>query len=158
MPEVLTALSDYEIERNKPMPNLTHGGLQANIIGQLYTRYNSKFRIASEVSLDTYPESSTPDVVVYPRQALNYVNEVARQSNPPLLSIEIQSPSQTTEEMVVKLSKYFSFGIKSCWIVFPAMKAIAVYKTPEDYVFFDHDDVVKDEVMGIDVELKKIFE
>ncbi len=36
MPEVLASLSNYEIERNKPIPNLTHGGLQANIIGQLY--------------------------------------------------------------------------------------------------------------------------
>ncbi len=110
------------------------------------------------MSLDTTPESSTPDVVVYPKQVLNYVNEVSKQTNPPLLSIEIQSPSQTTDDMIEKLSKYFSFGIKSCWIVFPAMKAIAVYKSQEDYVFFDHDDIVKDEIMNINVELKKVFD
>ena len=28
-------LSDYEIERNKPMPSLNHGSIQANLIALL---------------------------------------------------------------------------------------------------------------------------
>ena len=57
-------LSDYEIERNKPMPTLIHGAIQANLIIQIAVKYPDKFRIASEVLLATKPDGSTPDVIL----------------------------------------------------------------------------------------------
>ena len=60
-------LSEYELERGKPMPNLTHGSLQA------------KYRIASEVALATdEPTGTTPDIVFYPSRELNFINEVSK--------------------------------------------------------------------------------
>jgi Uma2 family endonuclease len=149
-------LSEYELERGKPMPNLTHGSLQANLIIQLAI-YVSQFRIASEVALATEPEGSTPDIVLYSKRELNFKTEIAKQSEAPLLAIEIQSPSQSIEIMLEKVAKYFEFGVKSCWIVYPAMKAIAVYSDADNYSFYDFDDLLKDEKLNIELDLKQVF-
>jgi Uma2 family endonuclease len=153
-----TTLSVYELERGKPMPNLTHGSLQMNLGFELKFRYGTQYRIASEVALATVPDSTTPDIVVYPKRTLNFVNEAAKQTEAPLLTIEIQSPSQSNDEMIEKTYQYFAFGVESCWIVFPAMKAIAVYHSRDNYDFFHHDDLLKDSKLNIEIELKKIFE
>ena len=151
-------LSPYEIERNKPMPNLTHGAIQANLIFELKLNFRDQYRVASEVSLATLPQGSTPDIVLYSKRSLNFVSETAKQTEPPLLAIEIQSPSQSNEQMVEKAIQYFAFGVKSCWIVFPALKSIAVYSDPDQSEIFQHGETLKDPVMGVEVELGKVFE
>ncbi|MBC8110729.1 MAG: Uma2 family endonuclease [Verrucomicrobia bacterium] len=150
-------LTAYELERGKPMPNLTHGALQMNLGFEIKLHYGSIYRIASEVALATLPDGSTPDLVVYPQTELNFVNEVAKQTAAPLLTVEIQSPSQTTDDMIEKAGKYFAFGVKSSWIVFPAMKAIAVYTSPGNYLFFHDTDTLKDPVLNLEIDLQKIF-
>jgi Uma2 family endonuclease len=149
-------LTAYELERGKPMPNLTHGAIQANLIVQVAVNYPN-YRIASEVALATVPDGSTPDIVVYPPRELNLVNEVAKQTEAPLLTIEIQSPSQSNDEMIEKLSRYFAFGVRSSWIVIPAMKAVAVYSSPEIYAFFHDADTLKDAVLNLEIDLQKVF-
>ena len=154
----LTQLSDYELERGKPMPNLTHGAIQMNLGFELKLKYGSNYRIASEVALATVPDGTTPDIVVYPKKELNFINEAARQAEAPLLTIEIQSPSQSNDEMIDKAGLYFAFGVKSSWVVFPAMKGVAVYSAPGTYRFFHGDDTLKDPNLNIEVDLKKVFE
>jgi Uma2 family endonuclease len=158
MEMVVEQLSTYEIERGKPMPNLTHGSIQLNLGYELKAKYGQLYRIASEVALATVPDGTTPDIVLFPKRELNFVNEVAKQTEAPLLTIEIQSPSQTTDEMIEKTYQYFNFGVKSSWIVFPAMKGIAVYTAPDAYNFFHDDDVLVDANLGIEVDLRKVFE
>jgi Uma2 family endonuclease len=151
-------LSDYEIERNKPMPTLIHGIIQANIGFELKTAYGQKYLIASEVTLDTVPKGSTPDLIILPNQKVNLSGEVpAKYAIPPLASIEIQSASQSLDEMVNKTLIYFEFGVKSCWIVQPRIKAIIVFSSPDEYRFFHHDDILKDSVLDIELDLQKIF-
>lgn len=77
-------LSEYGLERGKPMPNLTHGSLQGNLIIQIALKYGSEYRIASEVALATEPASTTPDIVLYPSRELNFINEVSKQTIAPL--------------------------------------------------------------------------
>ena len=154
----LEQLSAYEIERNKPMPTLIHGAIQANLTIQIAINYPNQFRIASEVTLNTKPDGSTPDLVLYPAGALDFKNDPARRTDPPLLSIEIQSPSQSTKDMTQKLEPYFSFGIKSCWIIVPEFKAIFVYDNPYHYDFFYETTLLKDSVLGIELDVSKLFQ
>ena len=151
-------LSAYEIERNKPMPTLLHGAIQLNIGYELKTKYPKQFRLASEVLLDTQPNGSTPDIVAYPYSELDFQNDPSRRTDAPLLSIEIQSASQSTKDMTSKLEPYFSFGIKSCWIVVPELKAVIVYDSPYHYNFFHEKDMIKDTVLDIEILVEKIFE
>lgn len=150
-------LTDYEFERGKPMPNLTHGALQANILIQIALKYSDLYRLASEVALATQPTGTTPDIVLYPNRELNFVNELPKQTEAPLLSIEIESPSQSMDEMIDKVHHYFDFGVKSCWLVVPAMKGIAVYKSKEQFKFYTHEDTLVDSVMNIEIDLGKVF-
>lgn len=151
-------ISQYELERNKPMPTLLHGAIQLNIGYELKTKYPKQFRLASEVLLDTQPFGSTPDIIAYPYSELDFQNDPSRRTDAPLLSVEIQSASQSTKDMTSKLEPYFSFGIKSCWIVVPELKAVIVYDSPYHYNFFHEKDIVKDAVVGIEISIEKIFE
>ena len=156
--ETLTQpLSAYETERGKPMPNLVHGLIQANLVFELKVRYRTDYHIASEVSLATSPDGSTPDVVVYPNFAIDYQNQPAKRSDAPLLCIEIQSPSQSNEEMVAKTHMYFQFGVKSCWVVLPSLRAVMVFDRPGHYVFFYEDDTLRDPNTGFELPLTAIF-
>jgi Uma2 family endonuclease len=151
-------LSTYEIERGKPMPTLIHGSIQFNIGFELKTKYPNQFRIANEVLLATQPDGSTPDIIVYPARSLDFQNDPSRRTDPPLLSIEIQSPSQSSKDMTSKLEPYFSFGIKSCWIIAPDFKAVFVYSSPYHYDFFHEKDMMRDSVLDIEISVEKIFE
>jgi len=158
-PETVTGreLSAYELDRRKPMPTLIHGAIQANLIIQLAVNYPNQFRIASEVTLATKPDGSTPDLVLYPAGALDHKNDPSRRTDPPLLTIEIQSASQSTKDMVTKLEPYFYFGVKSCWIVVPDLQAVLVYDNPFHYTFFHNDETLKDTVLNVDMSLVEVF-
>ena len=158
MEAVTNQLSGYELERNKPMPTLIHGAIQANLSFELKLNYGTQFRVASEVLLDTQPTGSTPDVVLYPLAALDFKHDPSRRTDAPLLTIEIQSASQSTDEMVDKLEPYFYFGVQSCWIVIPKLQAILVYDSPFHYTFFHGDDTLKDAKLGVEINLKKVFD
>ena len=153
----LEQLSAYEIERNKPMPTLIHGAIQANLGFELKLNYGKLYRVASEVLLDTKPLGSTPDLILYPFGELDFKNDPSRRTDAPLLSVEIQSASQSTDDMVDKLEPYFYFGVKSCWIVMPKLQAILVYDSPFHYNFFHGDDILKDATLDIEIDLKKVF-
>jgi Uma2 family endonuclease len=152
-----TALSAYEIERNKHSPTLIHGALQFNIGFELKVKYPNQFRIASEVTLDTQPTGSTPDLVLYPAGELDFKNDPSRRTDAPLLTIEIQSASQSMKDMVDKLEPYFYFGVKSCWIVVPEIRGVLVYDSPFSYTFFHDKAAVKDAVLDIEINLEEVF-
>ncbi|MBN8823313.1 Uma2 family endonuclease [uncultured Spirosoma sp.] len=139
------------------MPNLTHGAIQANLVFELKTAYRNEYRIASEVTLATLPDGTTPDVVIYPAIMLDYQHEPAKRTDAPLVCIEIQSPSQSLEQMVDKTTIYFDFGVKSCWIVAPAVQGIFVYDRPGHYQFFYEADVLHDPNTGFELNLPAIF-
>ena len=60
--------------------------------------------------------------------------------------------------MIEKAYQYFEFGVKSSWIVFPALKGVAVYTSPDKYDFFHDDEILKDSNLSIELDLKKVFE
>jgi Uma2 family endonuclease len=151
-------LSVYEIERNKPEPTFLHGAIQANLSFELAIKYSNQFRIACEVTLGTDPTNFTPDIILYPFRKLDFKNDPPIRQDAPLLSIEIQSASQSTKDMTSKLEPYFSFGVKSCWIVVPELKAVIVYDSPYHYDFFHEKDMMRDSVLGIEISVEKIFE
>jgi Uma2 family endonuclease len=157
MEEVIEQPSEYEMERGKPMPNLIHGIIQANLSFEFKSRYRNQFHIASEVALATLPIGTTPDLVLYPLFELDYQNQPAKRTDAPLLTIEIQSPSQSPEEMIEKTNIYFEFGVKSCWIVFPSLKAIAVFDRPNHFEFYHNEDTVIDSQFHLELPLSGVF-
>jgi len=160
--QAIELFSDYELEPHrrtggKPLPNLTHGSIQANLVFELKAAYRNLYRIASEVTLATQPDGSTPDVLVYPLMPLGFGDEPAKRIDAPLLCIEIQSPSQSLEQMVEKTIIYFQFGVRSCWIVTPAVKGVFVYDRPGHYQFFHDTETLHDSIINIELPLTAVF-
>ena len=118
---------DYTTERNKPMPNRIHGRIEMNIGFHLRLKHEKQYDVESEVTLDTKPKASTPDLCIFPKKTLWLKDVEAKTTEMPLTTIEIQSPSQSPETLVKKAwDYYFPAGVKSAWVVIPSMKAVRI--------------------------------
>ena len=153
-------LSKYELERNKLLPNLEHALIQGNLIFLLNLHYRDRFMFPSELSLDTTPGStpgSTPDISIYPLKKIDRRKIEARAKEAPLTTIEIQSPSQSIDELQkIAWELYFPMGVQSAWIVIPALKALQII-FPDDSELFFKTGVVKDPTIQIEIELEEVF-
>lgn len=158
MEAIIEQLSDYELERGKPMPTLNHSIIQANLIFALKFTYRQNYSIASELNL-TMPErpDAVPDIAIYPKLRIDFLNDVTSMTDMPLTVIEIVSPSQTDAEILAKFRRYFNAGVKSCWLVMPSFQAISVYSEFGKYRFFSEKDTLIDSVTGIELALSEIF-
>ena len=163
METTIEQLSDYELEPQrrtggKPIPTTLHSIIQSNLVFEFRLHYPQQYRALSELTLDTPPNGATPDVVVYPYFKADSTKEYpARRTDAPLITVEIQSPSQSLDEMLDKADVYFAFGVKSCWIVQPRIEGIFVYGEPNRYQFFHHDDVLRDPNFDIEISLSEVF-
>ena len=151
-------LSDYEIERDKPMPSTNHALLQDNISFALNLSYRKEYSILPEIALGTPGKGSVPDLAVYPKLSLDVRNDVVKRRDPPLVAIEILSPEQNLQDLIDKTYRYFDFGVKSCWIVLPSLKTIIVYSGPDTFEYVKANAILKDPNTGFELNLSKVFE
>jgi Uma2 family endonuclease len=150
-------ISKYEMERNKPLPSLNHGLVQANLITELNIAYRKKYSIVSELSLELTNWPSVPDISILPKQKMDTQNDQIRVYDAPLCAIEIIFPSQSLNELTDKARKYFSHGVKSCWLVILPLETICVFSSPTNYQYFRAEQTLIDEVLGIDLPLGDVF-
>ncbi len=149
--------SDYEIERNKPLPNRIHGAIQLCIGYLLRMQYADRFQFVSEVSLATMP-GSTPDICIFPKRKLDLRTVTAKEEEVPITTIEILSPSQSINELMHKAwDIYFPMGVQSAWIVIPEFKAIQVVLPNDEKYYFDAG-LLTDPATGIQIPVEKVFE
>lgn len=156
--EVIDPISDYETERNKPMPSLNHSIIQINLGAELRNLYKNRYRIVSELSIALADWPSVPDICIFPKTPLKLLEDVTAVTEPPLCAIEITSPSQSTDQMRQKVEKYFQHGVKSCWVVFPALANIYVFSSAEEYEIYRVHETLHDTVLDISIPLKEVFE
>lgn len=153
-----TIVPDYETERNKPMPNLVHGLLQTQISHLLKMVYGNQFIFPNELSLNTMPVPSTPDICIYPKRKVDIKTVTAKQDMPPVTTIEILSPTQSVSELMHKAwDLYFPFGVQSAWIVVPEFRAIHILLPNDERYLFDKG-VLMDPATGIQLDMIAVFE
>jgi Uma2 family endonuclease len=79
---------------------------------------------------------------------------------PPVLAVEILSPSDKQEEVIEKVREYLSVGVQLVWIVEPVFQTVTVYQPnarPE--MFTGNEVLVGDPHMpGLSVVVSEIFE
>ena len=151
-------ISDYELERGKPMPSINHSIVQLNVGFELKTRYREQFRFMSEINIEVAGRVMVPGIGIFSKMTVDMANDsiVARQL--PLTTIEILSPAQAFDELVDKARAYFEAGVKSCWIVMPKVQAVFVYSAPGQYEFFHKAETLIDPATGIELPLAPLFE
>jgi Uma2 family endonuclease len=150
-------LSEYEQERGKPMPSKNHGILQASLIIVLHRYYAKQYRVISELSLDLLGDRLTPDICVYPYTPSNWLHDQTPVTEPPLIAVEIISPSQSVTEMLLKARRYFAGGVQSFWLVEPALQTISVV-SPNDTLQTFAAGTVLDTTTGIEIPIAEVFE
>jgi Uma2 family endonuclease len=154
--EVLEVISDYEIERGKPMPSKQHALVQTRISGEFYANI-PKYLALSEISLDLKGKEKVPDLAIYEKATFETEGEEIRTIQIPLAVVEILSPTQNINELVEKSKIYFENGIKSYWLVVPVLKSVFIYHEYGNFIDFQHQEILKDEVLGVELDLKMVF-
>lgn len=151
--------TDYETERDKPMPSYNHSLLQLKLGAALINAYSDKFQFHSELELDlpNAQRPSIPDICIYPKKPLDWVNDLLKMKEPPLTTIEILSPMQNIEEIKNKIFiNYFPAGVKSAWLVIPSIQTISIY-SPDGKVDTFAAGTIHDPSNGIALNLESIF-
>lgn len=136
------------------MPSFNHGAIQANLIGEFIQQRN--FRVCSELSLELGGQSLTPDLSIYPREPLNLRHDEIKRTDPPLVVVEILSPTQGHQSVMEKVDAYFRNGVKSCWIVSPPFRTITILK-PDGTEDVIHSGVAKDPATGLTADVQAVF-
>ncbi len=154
---MVEALSDYEIERGKPLPSLNHGIIQANLIFELAIIYRHQYRILSEISLNLSGWLATPDIAISRKTKINFRKDKIQITEPPRGVIEIVSPSQSVQDQYNKAVQYFESGVKSVWLIIPPIQTVVVYASPDDYETFNAG-MLTDKVLNISISVDKVFE
>jgi Uma2 family endonuclease len=102
--------------RPKPLPDFEHSGIQVQLVAMLLPL--SGRRLRSELGVRTGDSVLVPYLVVTGSDSPRLYR--GRLDEPPLLCIEIVSPSQTAAEVPAKCERYHAFGVPFCWVVDPA--------------------------------------
>jgi Uma2 family endonuclease len=86
-----------------------------------------------------------------PREAISSVM--------PELAVEVVSKSNTREEMQRKLVDYFTAGVRQVWYVYPALREVWVYLSPEQFRVLDEHKTIDggDVLPGFRLELARLF-
>jgi Uma2 family endonuclease len=153
-PATLEQPQTYEGERGKPTPSRNHSAAQFNLSVELAK--NREFRFYSEFTLEFDGVLYTPDLCVYPRQAVDWRHDEIRRSTAPLTAVEIFSPTQAPQTIMEKIDVYFQNGVKSCWLISPHLKTITIIGADgEEHVF--HSGTVRDPYTGLTADVSAVF-
>lgn len=148
-------ISEYERERGKPRPSLLHSVTQTNLLRQLI-EYRPVLQPLSELTLLLDGRELTPDVSVYVDLEIDFTRDETQVTEPPLLAIEISSPTQGIQDLVDKARFLMEHGVESCWIVQPPLRTITVF-TPDMESTTYSSGTITDPATDVEVDVEKIF-
>jgi Uma2 family endonuclease len=118
--------------------------------------YMERYTILSEVTLEFDGRAFTPDIAVFSKLEPDWVHDEIRLTDVPLLAIEILSPRQSMYDLIEKTDIYFAHGVKSCWIVQPSLKSIAVFTPVNEPTVYVNGEIV-DPATQIVIHLDNVF-
>lgn len=150
-------ISDYELERGKPMPSLNHSIVQLNLGFELKTRYREQFRFMSEINIDIAGRVMVPDIGIFEKAPVDMSHDQIVLTQLPLTTIEILSPRQALDELIDKAATYLQAGVKSCWIISPKAAGMFLYARG-GYQYIQSPETVVDPATGIELPLAPLFE
>ena len=150
--------TDEQIKRRKKsMGSKNHSILQYNLILQLGFKYHKTFQFIPELSIDIDGFEKIPDLAIYKDLEITPEADEIRVKKLPLGVVEILSPTQSLTELIVKSHTYFDGGISSYWLVIPTLKSIYVYSAKGEHKVYTNENILKDTVLNIELDLSKVF-
>jgi hypothetical protein len=97
----------YEKERGKPIPSLDHSLIQLRLGHVLLRDYDKLFTFVSVLSFELSPKDATPGICVYPKMSrqIGRQADVIKMKEPPIITIEILSPTQALDTVIEKYGR-----------------------------------------------------
>ena len=84
------------------------------------------------------------------------MRDTIRVQEPPLVTVEIYSPTQGTQDIMDKVGVYFQRGVKSCRGVSPPIHNVTIF-TPDGQRRSFSAGIVTDPAIGITADLEAVF-
>ena len=108
-----------------PRPAAMHQFISGNLYSELRHKLKgSKCLPIPEIDLVLKDNNLIPDLMVICNED---IRDMKRYEKPPLIAIEIISPSSSSRDHITKRHKYEQLGIQEYWIVSPEEKCITVF-------------------------------
>jgi Uma2 family endonuclease len=148
-------ISDYERERGKPMPSKLHSIAQTNLLIRL-AEYRPRFQVLSELTLRLGDRDLTPDLCLYEDLEVDFTHDESQVTEPPLLAVEIASPTQSVQDLVDKIRFLIEHGVQSGWLVQPPLRTITVFSEDMTSNTYDQGTVI-DPTTEIEVDIDEVF-
>lgn len=144
-----TQITDETFDK---MPTLNHSIICSRIMRQLLP--NESIEVLPELTL-AIENGLTPDISVFSAEQIkpDFLLDVVRFEQSPLVAIEIVSPSQNIQDLLLKSKKFIQSGIKTVWTIEPFTRTIFV--TTANGTDILHDTIVESD--GIKVDFAAIF-
>jgi Uma2 family endonuclease len=77
-------------------------------------------------------------------------------TEPPQVAVEIISPSQTLDDMSVKISQLLAGGVPSVWLVIPFTRVISIYQKDAPLLSATSG-ILTDPITGLSVDVDAVF-
>ena len=103
--------------KEKPVVQIVHGRVQV-LIGMWFENHRREWGIYAAVEVRTRTSANAvrlPDVVVVSREN----HELGTLTTPPLIAIEVRSPSDTQEDLDRRAAALAGMGTQNVWLVDP---------------------------------------
>ena len=98
----------------------------------------------------------TPDISLYSKMEVDLTRDQVRATEPPLLAVEIESPTQSTQDLVDEARAMIEAGVASCWIVQPSLQTVTLLDAelrPRTFT----EGSFEDPATGIEIDVEKVF-
>jgi Uma2 family endonuclease len=113
-------------------------GLICQFIGEALSAYwrlkGERYRVMQNVGFDfTFPGDPSQSTMLVPDVAVSATNappDPGIGKVPPLIAVEIASPSETRAELAAKAQFYLGGGVAEVWTVWPKTRTVDVWTTP----------------------------
>jgi Uma2 family endonuclease len=162
----------FEIIQGRKVEKPPMGNVQILIAGLLdqllgsFVRANRLGRVAPEMLFRIDSKGSqkrAPDVAFLSYARLPRDRKVDSRNGfdvAPELAIEVISPSNTADEVVVKIREYFQAGVVLVWVVYSSVRQVYVFESPKKVVILDEGDDLDggDLLPGFRLGLAELFE
>ena len=137
----------YEVvdgRRVELAPMGVHEGWIASVLIwylQTFAQSQHLGRAVVEILFDLTPvgKERRPDVAFVSSQRWPYNRVPPRGDNAwkviPNLTVEVVSPSNTADEIQVKIHEYFQSGVELVWVIYPEHREVYVTNPPSPYTF-----------------------
>ena len=119
-------------------------GLICQFIGRILEDYwrgrGERFRVLQNVGFDfTFPGDKSKTTMLIPDVAIqsqNLLPDTGILTTPPLVAIEVISPSDTRKEVTAKTHFYLNGGVAEVWNVWPKTRSVDVWTAPTAPITF----------------------